>query len=37
MSPRLDLEVGHVNTNTIWWIAGVLLVIVLVIVIIRMI
>ena len=32
-----DLEVGHVNTNTIWWIAGVLLVIVLVIVIIRMI
>jgi hypothetical protein len=36
-SPRFDLEVGQVSTNTIWWIAGVLLVIVLVIVIIRMI
>jgi hypothetical protein len=31
------LEVEQVSTNTIWWIAGVLLVIVLVIVIIRMI
>jgi tetrahydromethanopterin S-methyltransferase subunit F len=31
------MEVGQVSTNTIWWIAGVLLVIVLVIVLIRMI
>jgi hypothetical protein len=31
------MEVGQVGTNTIWWIAGILLVIVLVIVIIRMI
>jgi hypothetical protein len=30
------MEVVQVSTNTIWWIAGVLLVIVLVIVLIRM-